>query len=507
MPDKTASVDIEQKEERGKMKAFFVHLINTKSANSPMLFNRAWLLILYLAGIVLWGQFLNWGSIPFDFHDWAEINAPRLAFVRDAVIKGELPLHMPDSSALRNVTDRFMSLPDAFLSPQVLFLNFMQVGPFVLFNTVLLYTAGFFGLLWFKRRFNLSPIVFALLFFLFNFNGHILSHTSVGHITWGGYYLFPWFFALLFRLTDGERYWRWAVEMALLLFITVLQGSFHHFVWECLFLGFFGLAAWRCWQPLLKALIFAALFNMVRFLPPALLLGQFDTEFLGGYPRPWQIFTAMVQQVTPATSKPMMNFFSNQGYWEYDIYVGWAGVLFLIAGLLLWIIPQIKTRRVSPLIWPMIALTLFSVWNIYLPLTHLPIPILNGERVTSRFIILPFTLALLLAAEAIQKKLNALSPRLIFSVSGLLVLLYLALDLTRRVLQWQVTAAFQAFPTTPVNLAIKVVANHVDPPYTNMLTLGAAITLVSLLAAGFLVWREKKQKMGDSKNNQPPSFQ
>ena len=36
----------------------------------------------------LWGKFLNWGQIPFDFHDWAEITAPRVAFLRDAMIKG-----------------------------------------------------------------------------------------------------------------------------------------------------------------------------------------------------------------------------------------------------------------------------------------------------------------------------------------------------------------------------------------------------------------------------------
>jgi hypothetical protein len=473
-------------------------LFSGETPKQHPVFNKIWLVSLYLLGMILWGQFLNWGNIPFDFHDWAEINAPRMAFVRDAVIKGMLPLHMPDSSALRNVTDRFMSLPDVFLSPQALFLRFMQVGPFILLNTILLYTAAFLGLLWFKRKFQLSPIVFAFLFFLFNFNGHILAHTSVGHITWGGYYLFPWFFVLIFRLIDGERRLRWSVEMALLLFLTVLQGSFHHFVWEGLFLVIFGLAAWRYWQPLLKSLVFAALFNMVRFLPPMLLLGQFDTDFLGGYPRPWQILLAMVKQVTPETSKAMMNFSSNLGYWEFDLYVGWAGILFLLAGLLLWLVQQRKIRRISPLIWPMIAIALFSIWNVYLPLTHLPIPILNGERVTSRMFILPFVLAMILSAQTLQNWISQLQHRLILVAIGLPGLVYLAVDLIRRTLQWQVTEAFRSFPTTPVNLAIKVVANHNDPPYTNLLAAGACITLLSLIAAAFLVWREK------IKNAEPP---
>ena len=131
---------------------------------------------LWAGGVFLWGKFLNWGDIPFDWLDWAEINAPRTAFLKDAVTKGVLPLHMPDSSALRGVTDRFMSIPDALLSPQILLLRFMDVGTFFLVDTLLLYTIGMFGLLWFRRRYSLSLASFSALFLLFNFNGHILAH-------------------------------------------------------------------------------------------------------------------------------------------------------------------------------------------------------------------------------------------------------------------------------------------------------------------------------------------
>ena len=55
-----------------------------------------WVGALFLLGALLWGKFLNWGNIPFDFHDWAEINAARIAFVQDAIRKGVLPLHMTE---------------------------------------------------------------------------------------------------------------------------------------------------------------------------------------------------------------------------------------------------------------------------------------------------------------------------------------------------------------------------------------------------------------------------
>ena len=50
----------------------------------------------FVLGCALWVFFLNGGDIPFDFHDWAEVNAPRLAFVQDALRKGVFPLHMPE---------------------------------------------------------------------------------------------------------------------------------------------------------------------------------------------------------------------------------------------------------------------------------------------------------------------------------------------------------------------------------------------------------------------------
>lgn len=112
--------------------------------------NRIILALCYGFGVVMWGKFLNWGNIPFDFHDWAEVNAARFEFLRLSVMQGVLPLHMGNAGFLRGVTDRFMSIPDVFLSPQVLLLRFMEIGPFILINTLLLYTISVWGLWWLK---------------------------------------------------------------------------------------------------------------------------------------------------------------------------------------------------------------------------------------------------------------------------------------------------------------------------------------------------------------------
>lgn len=462
-----------------------------------------WSLALFAAGVFLWGKFLNWGNIPFDFHDWAEVNAPRLAFVRDAVIKGVLPLHMPDGSALRNITDRFMSLPDVILSPQVILMRWMEVGPFVLVNTLLFYAFGFLGLLWFRRRFNLGLAPFTALFFLFNFNGHILTHMSIGHITWNGYFLFPWMLALIFRLLEGNHSWRWVAKMALLLFFMYINGSFHHFIWALLFLGFLAISSWRHFWPVFKAGVFAVLLSMVRILPPVLHLHQFDDEFLGGYPTLMDVLSSLVTIKFPEQSLDVRSMLSSLGWWEYSLYLGLLGTLFLVVfGIYRWVKKKDPQHGYPELVIPILGVALLSIGRLYRLARLVPIPLLSGERASIRMMILPLVVLLILATIELQSWLRARGSaqepgqtrriQVVEQIAGLGLLLALVHDLWQHLKVWQVTNAFAAFPTTPTNLAIKIVANHPDPPYITVLAIGAAISLVSLVVLLWLALRGKK---------------
>jgi len=455
----------------------------------------AWLVSLFASGLWLWGKFLNWGQIPFDFHDWAEVNAPRMAFVRDAVLKGVLPLHMPDSSALRGITDRFMAIPDVILSPQVLLLRFLEVGPFILVNTLLFYALGTWGLLWFRRRFRLGLVPFSVLFFLFNFNGHILCHYSIGHITWAGYFLFPWIFVLVFKLLDGERGWAWSAKMAMLLFAIYIQGSFHHFVWVLLFLGLLAVTSWRTFWPVLKAGVFAVLLSTVRILPPVLLLNQFDDEFLGGYPTLVDILSSFVVIRFPAESLEIRSMFSNLGWWEYSLYLGAAGTAFLFFfGIYRWLKTHDPASGYPELLLPIAGVALLSLGRIYRLVRLVPIPLLSGERASIRMMILPVVILLVLAAAEFQSWLN--ERRIDWRAKAALLGLFVALvhDLWQNLKAWQVSNAFTAFPTTPTDLAIKVIANHPDPQYTTIIAIGAGVSLAALVILLALVWQEKNNQ-------------
>ena len=163
---------------------------------------RIWLACLFVGGIYLWGQLLNWGKGPLNFHDWASIFGPRLAVMRAAIMNGELPLHTSAPVIQGGVTLRFLAIPDQILSPQILLLPILDIGRFVLFQYMLMYTLGFWALLKLRKRYMLSLLAFTILFALFNFNGHILSHASIGHANWGGYFLYPFFALLIFDLID-----------------------------------------------------------------------------------------------------------------------------------------------------------------------------------------------------------------------------------------------------------------------------------------------------------------
>ncbi len=449
---------------------------------------KFWLILLLLVILAGWGFFLNFGNIPFDFHDWAEVNGPRLAFLKDAVTKGKLPLHMPDASALRGATDRYMALPDMILSPQVLLLRFMSVGTFVLIQTWLMIGLGYWGLLQLKKRFSLSLLSFTWIALLYFFNGHMIVHYAVGHVTWGGTFLLSWFAELVFDLLEGNRNARWEAKMAFLLFFIFLQGSYHQFVWCVTFLGFMAISNWKTFFPILRSGIAACLLSAVRIIPPAMQMGAFDDDFLGGYTLPVQVANAFVKIIPPAESLNQARTGAVLGWWEFDIYVGVFGLLFLFAAVLAWLVLHKRDLGFPALICPIAVLAFFSYQNNYQLMRFFRIPLFSGERVSSRFLIMSFIFVLIAGMASLQRMIRGKGNS---AVSFLLTagLVPTAVFLWKHLNAWKVTESAEAFPKITVDLSLKTVANHPDRPYTLGLTVGLLITLLS---AAVILYRAEK---------------
>jgi len=446
----------------------------------------------YLLGILLWGLFFNWGRGPFTYHDWAEITLPRLAFLKNALSQGVLPLHASNLLEPGFITSRYLTLPDLLLSPQVLLLRFMEIGPFILVNTLLLYSFGHLGLLWFVRKFQLSTLVFSILFLLFNFNGHILAHYSVGHNTWGGYFLFPWIAVLVFQLFEGVKGWLWATKMALLMTAIYLQGSFHQFIWVLLFLGMLAITIPRHFLTLLKALVFAVLLNMVRILPPVLHYRTFESEYLGGYVTLQMLVESLLEMQIPNDITLGSGMLTGVGMWEFTIYTGWAGLIFLlIFGVYHWIQSNLDRKDWLKLMLPLTGLVLLSMHDIFKFVRLLPVPLLQGERIASRIISLAFMFLLLMASIEFQRWLDRSKVKGIAVVSSCFLIILIAHDLWQNFELWSIPHASTMYPFIEFNSATWMPMNdYNDIHYLGVLAVGLVI---SLLIPGILLLMVRRE--------------
>jgi hypothetical protein len=457
----------------------------------------SWLILglLFLLGVGWWGAFYNWGRFPMDFQDWIAVTAPRFFFLRDAAIHLALPLHVTDPSLLGWVTTRYMSLPDAFLSPQAFLLRYLSVERWIFFDILGMYLLGFLGLLWLRRRLKLSLAAFTVVFLLFNFNGHIVAHLSIGHETWGGYFLFPWFVVLALDLLDGERGWGWVAKVAGLLFITLLQGSYHQFIWELFFLGFLSIAKKGLFVPALKAAVAAVMLAAVRLLPVTLEAGAFDSNYHGGYlglADVWKGFTGL-QAPDQYLSSPL--FLKDLGGWEFTIYVGLAGALFLgFFGIYRWWSAAGDTPNYHALILPVLGMAVISMNGVFGALRSVPFPMLSGERVPARILSLPFVFVLVMAAFYFQRWLDrdGTSRALRLAVAGGTVAFALH-DLWENLSIWNVKRVQGMFDHEIMIYNKWVVANdYNDQAYIQMLIIGAVVSGIVLAVLLGLAWRERR---------------
>lgn len=457
----------------------------------------AWLFGFLVIGAILWAYILNWGQINFMYHDWAEGIGHRVAFLQNAVLTDQLPLHMPDPSALRNVTDRYISVPDTIMSPQVLLLSYMTLGNFVVFNTVFLYILGFLGMWQISRRYSLSPIPFTAMFFIFAFNGRITDLIVVGDIHWAGYFLMPWFVYFMLQAIEGPVGWAWTFKLSLFFLILYLQGSFHLFTISLTFMMLTGLFNFRLFLPMLRGGTFAIFASMVRILPAALVSGKFDVAFLSGFDTFAQLVSSMMNLKLAVRDQVFRNTPLNPlGWWEMDHYIGLLGFIFLLVFCLsVWVRRREGQFDYRELIIPVMAMVLFSVGRIFKPISMLEIPILSSQRVSTRFFVLALVVMVILAGIGMQRYLNNGRPirqvRIAF-LAGFLILLN---DIWQHEKLWRVAHLSDMFPAREVDLGLAYVANHPDPPYMTALAAGLVISIFSLLFLGWMAVREQSERM------------
>lgn len=373
---------------------------------------RLFLSILFLTGIIFWLLYLHSDHVFYLNHDWPNINF-YLGTLSQAIRTIQLPWH---TQTLVQGTDRFLANPETILSPQILLLALLSPKQFVLVNSILLYTIGFLGLCRLGRFYSLGAFSFAILFVLFNFNGHLLAHVSVGHYMWLGYFFLPFFVLCVSQIYTGDHTPSAPVYLGLTLLAVVLQGSVHIFAFCLMFLVLALIFNQKQRRTIFWALLFSVLLAACRLWPAALI--YFFQSWASGYP-------TIAQLVGAFTVATLDNQFliRETGFWEYNLFVGIVGCIFLVAFGALPLLSQKKLpAQFHAWALPILAMCILSIGRIYQSIVEfLQIPYLEVERVPSRFLILPFQFLLLIAVVHFDRWLRAQknSDAGIFFVIGL----------------------------------------------------------------------------------------
>ncbi len=404
-------------------------------------------------------------------------------------------------------------MPNAPFSPQEYLLRFLEIGPFTVVNVLIFFSLGFIGLLLLRKRYFPSPLAFTVVFLLFNFNGHITAHLAVGHVEWVGYFFSPFLVLLVLELVTGKikgmpleagpfwrqikrglgwvfgarQGWQWSLWLALAFLGLFLQGAFHFALWYSIFLITFGLTCREFLPLVLRALLFSVLLSALRILPAAVQFSSGGVDFISGFPTLADFLAALVVLKPPAQSQAWAWQFL--GWWEVDTYLGVLGLAFLIwFGI---VHTWRKGGAFRHLLVPIFVITLLSIGIVYKVITLLPLPLLDSERVTSRFFIVSLVFLMILAGWHFEEWLQTHQPTKTGQAWLLLTgALLLAHDLFQHSRLWRVVNMYDLFASKPADLTSQVI-NYPDPPYHQAVVIGLILMTLTLIFLIVQAWRER----------------
>jgi len=460
----------------------------------PGWLREAALAALFGAGVLHWLYvfgFLTPGfaGMSFNVADWPKEVRYYVA-LQQAIVDGRIPWYVSRSI---QETRKFLANPELPWSPDVLLLRFVGIEVFLVLKVLLWYAAGFAGLLLIRRRYGISLLPFTFLFLLFTFNGHIVAHLAIGHSMWTGYFLLPFVFLYLLDLL-GDVPTTAPLKLALVFFLMLLQGSLHVFAW-CVLLLLLAVAFHRrAWKAALAALAWTAALAACRLVPAAVVLfGKMEQVFISGYPSAGDLLAALVA-IRPITYPRQGGLFGTLNWWEYDAYLGALGLAWLIGFGVVLRFKGPEARTFAALNGPLAVLALLSLDDLYAPINRLGVPLLSGERVSSRLLIVPIIFLLPAAAVRMQRALEASPRRRALSALAVLALIVMGVGLATHSHAWSLPVLERTWPPPPHarDLGIAILDSGAleptarDTAYLWSVRAGVAVSVLALVAAG---WR------------------
>jgi len=441
------------------------------------------LTLLFFAGALYWALFFNLGSMHFKAYDWPK-EYKYYSVLQKSLKTGCLPYYISESF---HDTNRFLAIPETVLSPQVLLLGCLDVNWFLIAHIIILYAIGYLGCLMIKKRFQLSFFSFGILYLLFNFNGHITSHLAIGHSMWGGYFLLPYFFLFIFKLVEGDFSNLNLFTLSFTLFFILLQGSFHIYVWCLIFLLLLCLSRRGYYiKPVFFTILISMLFSACRLFPAIVTFFWTKHVFISGY---HTIRILLDSLITIRPHSYQLGILKGEGYlapgwWEYDLYIGILGVVFILYGIYRHFFKN-NNSIYKDLNIPIIGQTILSLGAFYLFINILPLPFISSERVSTRFLIIPLLLLTVLTCIYFQRMLDNYGlikkPGLTFF--ALIGIIQMAYSLAVHSVTWSLMTIEKGFQASLVDLSIPKIltGQQVENAYILSLKAGTIISVVTLL--------------------------
>lgn len=462
---------------------------------------EAGLAALFGLGVLHWLYVFGWltpgfAGMSFTVADWPKEVRYYVA-LQQALTDGRIPYYVSRSI---QETRKFLANPEVPWSPDVMLLRFVGIEAFLALKVLLWYSAGFAGLLLVRRRYALSLLPFTFLFLLFAMNGHIVAHLAIGHSMWTGYFLLPFVFLHLTEMLDrgpGTA----PVKLALVFFLMLLQGSLHVFASCVLLLLLVVVFRRSAWKPVLAALAWTAALGACRLVPAAVVLfGKKEQVFISGYPRASDLLAALAW-IRPITYPRQGGLFGTLNWWEFDAYVGPIGLLWLLWFGIVLRFKDPDSPRLAALEGPLAVLAVLSLDDLYAPINRLGIPLLSGERVSSRLLIVPIVFLLPLAAARTQRALQSSSRRPWTRALTVAALLVTAACLAAHSHAWSLPVLERTWPPPPHarDLGIAILDSRDlgptarDDAYVLSVKAGVAASLLALGALAFRLRRRAGQ--------------
>ena len=430
-------------------------------------------------------------GMSFTVADWPKEVRYYVA-LQQALMDGRIPYYV--SKSIQD-TRKFLANPEVPWSPDLLLLRFCGLWVFLALKVLLWYAAGFAGLVKVRRRYGLSLLPFTFLFLLFSFNGHIVAHLAIGHSMWTAYFLLPFVFLYFDELLE-TRASAAPLKLALVFFLMLLQGALHVFVW-CVLLLLLAVAFHRrAWKPMLETMAWTAGLAACRLVPAAVVLfGKVDALFISGYPSAADLLAALAW-VRPITYPRQGGLFGTLNWWEYDAYLGVVGLAWLLWFGVVLRFRGPDGRRFTVLEGPLAVLAVLSFDDLYAVINRLGLPLLSGERVSSRLLIVPLVFLMVMAAARMQRVLETCPRRRLLSAVAAAAALATAAGLAVHSHAWSLPVLERSWPAPPhvrdLGLAIRdareIGPTTKDAAYVWSVWLSAAVSLAAVLAAA---WRLK----------------